>query len=184
MRARCRFFSYLLESRVSYVGLWLLLTGLSLLIAELIRGHGVAGGEDTEACALLILLSLPLLGASVSLSATLSQSRWLRSFLFGFCDASPDVSGGTETGVARPIGVLVGAAVCALAGGFFGARSFVTFLFLFPCLVLLLELPELSLLLLIAVFPLLQMSAHPTVYLCLFALLVHASFWAKAYCGR
>jgi hypothetical protein len=155
VRIKHRFFSYLLKSRISYVGLCLLSSGLSLLITVLIRGHGVVRGEDAEACALLILISLPLLGASGSLASVLLQSRLLRGFLFGFCDASPDVlkAGDTgDAGEARPIGVLVGTALSALAGGIFGACGSVLFLFVFPCLILLFEIPELSLLLLISAF--------------------------------
>lgn len=176
--------NYLLESSVGYVGLWLLLTGLSLLILSLIKGGGNPDTEELHACALLLLLSVPLVGATRPFSQILGESRILRKFLFDFCGLSSALFGTGGRGAARPMGVLVCAALATLVGGLLSVRIFCFLLLTLLVLLLLFACPELTLLLLLAVFPLLQLSAHPTAYLCILALLVHLTYFLKAYCGR
>jgi len=184
VRLRNRAGRYLLDSSLGYVGLWLLISGLSLLILSLILGRGSAREGEIEACALLILLAMPLLGSTRSLGQRVPESRLLGRFLFGFCGRCPDELGELERGRARPLGVLVAAMVTTLLGGLLSVRTLFAFLILFPVLLLLLSIPELALLAFLGAFPLCFLSEHPTGMICLLALVVHLSFLSKIYCGR
>lgn len=175
---------YLLESRAGDLGLWLLLSGVALLILSLIRGRGYTDAVSLYSCALLVLLSVPLMGCARPISRLLCESRLLKRLLWESCEILPDESGGAENGEARPLGVLIGGGISVLIGGIFSPLAVPLFLLLLPVTILFFAIPEIALLFTLAVLPFTFLTSHPTVLLCLFALFVHLSYALKAACGR
>lgn len=175
---------YLLNTSVASFGWLFLLTGIFFLTGALLfEGTGAEVGAGSVAF-VLILCSLPLCTSMRSLARAVRKSYFCSRFLFDFCAFSPDGFALEERGRARVGGALLLSLLLALAARFLTPLGCVLGLFFAACLFFLFALPELNLLLLVLVFPFLQLSSHPTVLLCVLVLVTHLSFLAKALTGK
>ncbi|MBQ8416680.1 MAG: O-antigen ligase family protein [Clostridia bacterium] len=175
---------YLLDTSVASFGWLFLLTGIFFLTGALLfEGTGAEVGAGSVSF-VLILCSLPLCTSMGSLARAVRKSYFCSRFLFDFCAFSPDGFLGAERGRSRVGGALLLSIALALAALVLTPVGCACGAFVLFCLFVLFALPELNLLLLVLVFPFLQLSSHPTVLLCILALVIELSFLTKVLFGK
>ncbi len=176
-------FSLLNTSMETYGSFGILFGGISAAL-WFVRDTDAKDMRSLITSLIVLIVSLPLLQSKGSLSHAVRHSILLGSFLFGFCRLSSDRFPSGEQGRDH------------LWRGFFlaltiGGLSYwvPSFYLLMPALLLMvvklvLVCPELPILLLICVLPFLNLLKHPTLFLCVGALVCGGIWMKKALSGK
>lgn len=174
----------ILTCQVGSLALFLFCLSAVALGGSIGRGAADACVSQIVAYAVLLLGCFPFLRERGTVSACLRRGRLSAPFLFSFCGLMPDtcVTDREEAGtVIRPV---LGGAVCGVLQLWLPQLFFPVMLLSVLSLVLMLRVPELTLLLLLLLFPFLYLLPHPTVLLTAGASLSVLCFCGKWACGK
>lgn len=177
-------FGRILESNVSDIGLFLVAWGVVSLGGNWLFRHAAPFSMRMLLPVAQILSASVLLRSDQSVSRCIRHSRMLRWLLFSFCRLSEVGFKAKPRAGGHRVGFLIGGVLIGLLSVLLSPLTVGILLLSVLLLALLSAVPEAALTALLFLLPFCNLTAHPTVTLCVLAFLCTAVCFGKAISGK
>lgn len=173
----------LFACRVGDIGMFFLLMGTLLFILTCIR-HDFSDNSQRHAALSMIVLALPLLPSGKSVARVLRDSRTINRFRM-IADAQIyDPTDAPTQGKEHPLGVLTLTFASTAIAAVISPLGWCACVIFTITTLILLSFPEIGILTLALVFPILPILPHPTILLCALITIIQIGYTVKLLCGR